>query len=128
MRSRAVLAAFCAAFCFSCASAPVIPSAEHPRVACYVTCSDGRPLRSRWQRECVGGANLAIRGKNVSIVGEVIDEQNPHASFWLTKELDGERGKYPKDDVVDGTCTMFFIGRGAVDEHQIGVLRSAEHQ
>jgi hypothetical protein len=109
----------------ACASAPVIPSAEHPKSGCYLSCADGRSP-SPLQRQCVGGWKL--RGKDISIDGEGNDSQDPHASFFLAGKGD-ERAKYPKDDVVPGTCLAFFeFVRHDVNEHQIGVLRSAEHQ
>jgi hypothetical protein len=103
----------------SCATA-LPPSPEHPRSACYLSCSDGRPPRSVIQRQCVAGK---LRGKDISVTGEVVDEQNPHMSAWLADE-GKERGKYLKDQTVAGTCTMFFISRGAIDEHMLGVLNS----
>lgn len=89
----------------SCASTAPVPSVEHPRAACYLSCTDHRPMYAN--RQCQSGH---LRGKDISINGEAVDEQNPHDSAWLTNE-GSERGKYPKDDVVFGTCTMFFSGR-----------------
>jgi hypothetical protein len=126
MRGRACWAwcwAFGIFFAFHCATTVPSPSPDRPRAACFVSCSDGRPLRSTIQRQCVGGGHL--RGQDITVTGEVDDEQNPHQSFYLAGK-NADRGTYPKDAVVWGTCTMFFIGRGSVDEHMMGALNSGK--
>lgn len=110
----------------NCRHAPVIPATDFPeRIGCHLTCSNGeRPIRQITGRyECRSGARL--RGENLTIVGEVNNEQDPHQSSWLAGKGD-ERGKYLKDDVVMCTCYMFFaVRRGDEDEHQIGPNRGA---
>ena len=101
-----------------CATVVPPPSLEHPRAACFLSCPGHQPMYAN--RQCRSGN---LRGKDISITGEVNDAQSPRESYWLAGKNE-ERATYPKDDVVMGTCTMFFIGRGANDEHMMGILNT----
>jgi hypothetical protein len=80
MRGRAVLAAFVAAFCFSCASVPdPHPTPQHKVVACVVLCPAGYALRP--QHIC---RSDRTQFKDILISGEENDPNNPQESRWLT--------------------------------------------
>ena len=94
---RSAFAAFIAAFCFSCASAVIAPSKDHPVNVCRITCASGRWL-SRTQHLCVGNTFFEDGRATGRVTSRNVDG-TVNTDVYTT-----ENGDFPVEDTPTGTC------------------------